>query len=62
MSDSQIFSASKPRFAAWLVEPMLENRRTYIKVAVAAAMISVAPMGDVLRAVAAAKAKVAPSA
>lgn len=41
MSDSQIFSASKPRFAAWLVEPMLENRRTYIKVAVAAAMINV---------------------
>ena len=31
-------------------------------VTVAAAMISVAPMGDVLRAVAAAKAKVAPSA
>ena len=31
-------------------------------VRVAAAMISVAPMGDVLRAVAAAKAKVAPSA
>ncbi len=30
----------KPRFARWLVEPMLENRATYTKVALAAALIN----------------------
>lgn len=29
-----------PRFAAWLAEPMRANRRTYLKVAVAAALIN----------------------
>ena len=29
-----------PRFAAWLTEPMLRNRGTYTKVALAAAMIN----------------------
>lgn len=31
----------KPRFAPWLVEPMLRNKGTYIKVAMAAAMINI---------------------
>jgi ATP-binding cassette subfamily C protein LapB len=31
----------KPRFAEWLTQPMLDNKGTYIKVAVAAAMINV---------------------
>ena len=41
---------------------LLKDTSQQSAVRVAAAMISVAPMGDVLRAVAAAKAKVAPSA
>ena len=31
----------RPRFAPWLVEPMLRNKGTYIKVALAAAMINI---------------------
>jgi ATP-binding cassette subfamily C protein LapB len=31
----------KPRFAEWLTRPMLDNKGTYIKVAVAAAMINI---------------------
>ena len=31
----------KPRFAEWLTQPMLDNKGTYIKVAMAAAMINV---------------------
>lgn len=31
----------KPRFAEWLTRPMLENKGTYIKVGVAAAMINI---------------------
>jgi ATP-binding cassette subfamily C protein LapB len=31
----------RPRFAPWLVEPMLRNKSTYIKVALAAAMINI---------------------
>jgi ATP-binding cassette subfamily C protein LapB len=31
----------KPRFAEWLTQPMLDNKGTYIKVAIAAAMINV---------------------
>ncbi|MFN3677051.1 MAG: type I secretion system permease/ATPase [Sphingomonas pseudosanguinis] len=30
----------RPRFAPWLLEPMLRNRRVYLKVALAAAMIN----------------------
>ncbi|MGI4732980.1 MAG: type I secretion system permease/ATPase [Janthinobacterium lividum] len=30
----------KPRFAAWLLEPMLRNKHVYLKVALAAAMIN----------------------
>ena len=40
MSDSNLYTVSKPRFARWLVEPMLQNRSTYMKVAVAAALIN----------------------
>ncbi|MFS0738514.1 type I secretion system permease/ATPase [Sphingomonas sp. 1P06PA] len=36
----EITPATKPRFAAWLMEPMQRNRPTYIKVALAAAMIN----------------------
>jgi ATP-binding cassette, subfamily C, bacterial LapB len=35
------FAEPKSRFAAWLTQPMLENKDTYIKVAVAAAMINI---------------------
>jgi ATP-binding cassette subfamily C protein LapB len=31
----------RPRFAAWLVEPMLRNKDVYLKVALAAAMINI---------------------
>ena len=31
----------RPRFAPWLMEPMLRNKSTYIKVALAAAMVNV---------------------
>lgn len=31
----------RPRFAAWLVEPMLRNKSTYLKVALTAAMINI---------------------
>lgn len=31
---------SRPRFAPWLTEPMLRNKATYIKVALAAAMVN----------------------
>ena len=31
----------RPRFAAWLVEPMLRNKNTYLKVALTAAMINI---------------------
>jgi ATP-binding cassette, subfamily C, bacterial LapB len=31
----------RPRFAPWLVEPMLRNKATYLKVALAAAMINI---------------------
>ena len=41
MNDSQLIEERKPRFAAWLVEPMLDNKPTYIKVGLAAFMINV---------------------
>ena len=39
MTDQPLLVAAKERFAPWLIEPMLRNRQTYIKVAMAAAMI-----------------------
>src|SRR5688572_33010295 len=40
MNDSLV-PAPPERFASWLVEPMKRNKATYIKVALAAAMINV---------------------
>ncbi len=40
MTDQPLIAAARERFAPWLIEPMLENRGTYLKVAVAAAMIN----------------------
>ncbi len=40
MTDQPLLVAAKERFAPWLIEPMLRNRQTYIKVAMAAAMIN----------------------
>ncbi|MCC2979972.1 MULTISPECIES: type I secretion system permease/ATPase [unclassified Sphingomonas] len=41
MSDHTLVPDPKPRFAPWLLEPMAENKRTYIKVAAAAVLINV---------------------
>ena len=41
MSASNFVEEPRPRFAAWLTEPMLRNRATYTKVALAAAMINI---------------------
>ena len=39
--EDALLAAQKPRFAPWLIEPMLRNRATYMKVAVAAALINI---------------------
>jgi ATP-binding cassette subfamily C protein LapB len=39
--DALLIPAKHPRFATWLTKPMLANKSTYIKVAAAAAMISI---------------------
>jgi ATP-binding cassette subfamily C protein LapB len=41
MSSESMVPAPKPRFAPWLMEPMLRNRGTYSKVALAAVFINV---------------------
>ena len=41
MSNPHLAETPKPRFAAWLTEPMIRNRATYTKVALAAAMINI---------------------
>ncbi len=41
MSEDALLAAQRPRFAPWLIEPMLRNRATYMKVAVAAALINI---------------------
>ncbi|MGF7146877.1 ATP-binding cassette subfamily C protein LapB [Sphingomonas zeicaulis] len=41
MSNPDAVAERPPRFAAWLMEPMQRNRQTYIKVAIAAAMINI---------------------
>ena len=41
MREDRLLVDHKPRFAPWLVEPMLRNRATYMKVAVAAALINI---------------------
>ena len=40
MNSSDVIDAPKPRFAPWLVEPMLRNKSTYWKVALAAVIIN----------------------
>ncbi|MCM8732015.1 type I secretion system permease/ATPase [Hephaestia sp. GCM10023244] len=41
MTDHSIAEERKPRFARWLTAPMLRNKRTYLKVAAAAALINI---------------------
>ncbi|QNE32791.1 type I secretion system permease/ATPase [Sphingomonas sp. NBWT7] len=41
MSDHTLVPDPKKRFAPWLVEPMLENKPTYFKVAAAAVLINI---------------------
>ncbi len=41
MSDTTLVPEPKKRFAPWLLEPMLENKSTYIKVAAAAVLINI---------------------
>ncbi len=41
MSDNTLVPEPKKRFAPWLLEPMLENKSTYIKVAAAAVLINI---------------------
>jgi ATP-binding cassette subfamily C protein LapB len=41
MSDHDLVADPKPRFAPWLLEPMLANKQTYIKVAMAAVLINI---------------------
>lgn len=41
MSENPLVPDPEPRFAPWLLEPMLENKATYIKVAVAAVLINI---------------------
>lgn len=41
MSDHTLVPDPKPRFAPWLLEPMVENKHTYFKVAAAAVLINV---------------------
>jgi ATP-binding cassette subfamily C protein LapB len=41
MSEDALVADPKPRFAPWLLEPMLANKATYIKVAVAAVLINI---------------------
>lgn len=41
MSDHTLVQEPKARFAPWLLEPMLQNRQTYFKVAAAAVLINV---------------------
>ncbi|SER02386.1 ATP-binding cassette domain-containing protein [Sphingobium sp. YR768] len=40
MNDQPLIAAARERFAPWLIEPMLRNRATYVKVAIAALMIN----------------------
>ena len=40
MSEDALVPDPGPRFAPWLFEPMIENKSTYIKVAVAAVLIN----------------------
>ena len=41
MTEDLQIKAPKPRFAPWLMEPMLRNRGVYVKVSLAAVMINI---------------------
>ena len=41
MSDDTLVADPKPRFAPWLLEPLLANKATYTKVAMAAVLINI---------------------
>ena len=41
MSEDTLVPDPKPRFAPWLLEPMIANKATYMKVAMAAVLINV---------------------
>ncbi|PWG02256.1 type I secretion system permease/ATPase [Sphingosinicella humi] len=41
MSDDTLIEIPRPRFAPWLLEPMLRNKGIYMRVAVAAVMINI---------------------
>ncbi|HUD90880.1 ATP-binding cassette domain-containing protein [Sphingobium sp.] len=41
MTEDPLLATSKPRFAPWLIEPMLRNKAIYVKVAIAAALINI---------------------
>ncbi len=40
-TSSDMIEQPRPRFAPWLMEPMLRNKATYMKVALAAAMVNI---------------------
>lgn len=40
MNEEPLIAVARQRFAPWLIEPMLRNRATYMKVAIAATMIN----------------------
>lgn len=48
MTDQPLIAAARQRFAPWLIEPMLRNKGTYIKVGIAAAMINLFAMASSL--------------
>lgn len=41
MIEEPLLATARPRFAPWLIEPMLRNKAIYMKVAVAAALINI---------------------
>jgi ATP-binding cassette subfamily C protein LapB len=41
MTEEPLLATARPRFAPWLIEPMLRNKTIYMKVAVAAALINI---------------------
>jgi len=41
MTDTAMYSATRKGFADWLVQPMLQNKRNYVKVGITAALINV---------------------
>lgn len=48
MSAAHMIEERRPRFAAWLADPIRENKSTYLKVALAAAMINIFALATAL--------------